>query len=116
MTIDRDPSLDALLGLDGEIFVIDPDGGHWVKFEVKRTDASAERPHGLRYSMTLHAADGTRLVGYDNAHAAPGYPPPHDHRHRLRTIRPYEYRDAATLLADFWASVDVVLAERGVKL
>lgn len=34
--------------------------------------------------------------------------------HRLRSIRPYEYRDAAMLLADFWATVDAVLRERGV--
>jgi hypothetical protein len=39
---------------------------------------------------------------------------PQDHRHRLRTIRAYEYRDAATLLADFWETVDTVLRERGV--
>lgn len=28
--------------------------------------------------------------------------------------RSYEYRDAATLLADFWTMVDGVLRERGV--
>jgi len=39
---------------------------------------------------------------------------PQDHRHRLRTIGAYAYRDAATLLADFWAAVDTVLRERGV--
>jgi hypothetical protein len=32
----------------------------------------------------------------------------------VRTIRPYEYQDAATLLADFWEAVDAVLRERGV--
>ena len=32
----------------------------------------------------------------------------------LRTIRPYDYQDAATLLADFWAEVDAVLKQRGV--
>jgi hypothetical protein len=37
-----------------------------------------------------------------------------DHRHRRLTVRPYQYRDAATLLADFWAEVDAVLKERGV--
>ena len=37
----------------------------------------------------------------------------HDHRHRLRTIRPYEYMDAVTLLEDFWKEVDEVLRERG---
>jgi hypothetical protein len=37
-----------------------------------------------------------------------------DHRHRLRTVRAYAYRDAATLLADFWQTVDAVLREKGV--
>ena len=35
-------------------------------------------------------------------------------RHRLRTIKAYDYRDAATLLEDFWTMVDTVLLERGV--
>jgi hypothetical protein len=39
---------------------------------------------------------------------------PQDHRHRLRTIAVYEYRDAASLLADFWNTVDSVLRERGI--
>ena len=39
---------------------------------------------------------------------------PQDHRHRLRTIKAYDFRDAATLLGDFWTTVDVVLRERGV--
>ena len=29
-------------------------------------------------------------------------------------IRPYAYRDATTLIGDFWATVDAVLRERGV--
>jgi hypothetical protein len=37
-----------------------------------------------------------------------------DHKHRLRTIRAYTYTDAATLLEDFWKTVEVVLRERGV--
>jgi len=105
------------------VFVIDPSGGYWVKFEAKRVDVTAERPHGLRYSFTLHDAGGTRLVGFDNAHSvASGYGPgaklsqAYDHRHRLRTIKPYEYQDAASLIADFWKEVEAVLAERGVKL
>ena len=35
------------------------------------------------------------------------------HRHRLRTIRCYDYEDAATLHEDFWREVDQVLKERG---
>jgi Family of unknown function (DUF6516) len=119
--IARDSSLDTLVDLDGETFVIG-DGGHWVKFDVKRVTPTEERPHGLRYSLTLHAASGERLVGFDNAHAVPSQSGPagrsrtgpHDHRHRLRSVRPYDYQDAASLLADFWAEVEAVLAERGV--
>ena len=48
LPVDHDPSFDTLLYLDGNVFVIDPSGGHWVKFEVKRVDVTAERPHGLR--------------------------------------------------------------------
>jgi len=56
------------------------------------------------------------MVGFDNAHpvARQKRSGPQDHRHRLRRIRPYEYRDAATLLADFWEVVDAVLRERGM--
>jgi hypothetical protein len=39
-----------------------------VKFVVKRVDTTPEQPHGLRYSLTLHAGSGERLVGFDNAH------------------------------------------------
>ena len=105
----RDPALDALLLLDGEIFFADADGRYFVKFSVKRVEPSAERPHGLSYSLTLHSANGDRLVGFDNAHPVSSQRGPagrkkraYDHRHRLKTIRSYDYRDAATLLADFW--------------
>jgi hypothetical protein len=30
-------------------------------------------------------------------------------------VKPYEYSDSATLLADFWADVDALLKERGVN-
>ena len=117
----RDRSLDTLLDLDGQIFVVDPDGKHWVKFSVQLVDPTPERPHGLNYSLTLHAESGERLVGYDNAHPVHPTAGPsgksrksHDHKHRLHTIRPYDYQDGAKLLADFWAEVDAVLKERGV--
>ena len=64
----------------------------------------------------MHGPDGERLVGFDNAHPVTKQKrgAPQDHRHRLRTIRAYEYRDAATLLVDFWAIVDAMLREKGV--
>jgi hypothetical protein len=118
----QDSGLDDLLALDGVVLVVDPAGKHWVKFVVKRVPPSEERPHGVGYSLTLHAADGKRLVGFDNAHAiSTGSGPSkrtstaHDHRHRHETTKPYEYRDAATLLRDFWNDVDTILREKGVS-
>jgi Family of unknown function (DUF6516) len=112
----RDPTLDTLLDLDGQMLVVDPEGEHWVRFVVTQVPASPEKPHGLDYSLTLHGPDGGRLVGFDNAHPAGRQKrgTPQDHRHRLRTVKSYDYQDAATLLADFWATVDAVLRERGV--
>ena len=60
-----------LLALHGQTLFVD-EVGHWVKFVVVRTEATAERLHGLSYSLTLHALhtpDVERLVGFDNAHA-----------------------------------------------
>ena len=112
----RDSTLDLRLDLDAQVLVVDPVGGHWVRFVVTRVPVSPEKPHGIDYSLTLHGPDGERLVGFDNAHPVEGRKRggPQDHRHRLRTVRPYEYRDAAALLADFWTAVDGVLRERGV--
>jgi hypothetical protein len=112
-----DPGLETLLDLDGVVLVVDPEGGDWVKFVVTRVPVSPAKPHGLDYSLTLHGPGGERLVGFDNAHPVRRRRrPAHDHRHRLRTVKAYEYRDAAALLADFWREVDAVLRERGVKL
>jgi len=112
----RDPAFDTPLDLDGVTLVADPEGGHWVRFVVTKVEASSEKPHGLDYSLTLHGPGGERLVGFDNAHPVSGQRrgDPQDHRHRIRSVRPYEYRDAATLLADFWTEVDAVLKEKGV--
>jgi len=35
----------------------------------------------------------------------------HDHKHRLRTVRPYDYH-AAAFIADFWTEVAAVLQEK----
>jgi hypothetical protein len=112
--------LDTLLDLDGQVFVLDPQGEYWVKMEVHRVAPSPERPHGLKYSLTLHDAAGRRLVGFDNAHSVRRSARPGgrsrtlNHTHRLGTARPYCYEDAVTLLKDFWTEVDRVLREKGV--
>lgn len=38
-----------------------------------------------------------------------------DHLHRDDSVRPYAYRDAESLLEDFWREVDAVLKKRGIE-
>ena len=117
MITPNDPGLDILLDLDGVSLGVDPQDKFLVRFVVKLVPPSQTRPHGLSYSLTLHDDTGRRIVGFDKAHAdragKRGRRRAQDHWHRLGATRPYEYRDAATLLADFWAEVDSVLKERG---
>jgi hypothetical protein len=116
--------LDYLLGLDGNIEVQN-EAGYWIKMEVSRVTVSAQRPHGIRYSLTLHAPDNTRLIGFDNAHgvrpsgsrfkhAGQKYPYDHRHRHALDEGVLYEFDSAYQLVSDFYAEVDRVLKEESV--
>jgi hypothetical protein len=117
-----DPTLGFLLAFDGRIHYLEE--GYWIKFEINRVEPAKARPHGLSYSLTLHAPDGTRLVGFDNAHGVPApgsrfkkRPPASDHWHRTEADpgRPYAFKDADTLLQDFFCEVRRVLSERGVS-
>ncbi len=119
--MDRDSGLDTLLDLNGTI--IEQKHGYWVKFEVSLTNTSPERPHGIRYSITLHNEYGQRVMGYDNAHAVKvshrkkyaGRKVEFDHRHRNQKDIgiPYEFMDAYQLIQDFFESVDKLLAKTG---
>ncbi len=113
--------LEFLLAFDGRIHHLEK--GYWIKFEIKRVEETGERPHGLSYSFTLHAPDGRRLIGFDNAHgvAAAGSrfkrrPSANDHWHRTEDDagRPYVFTDADTLLQDFFREVRRILTDRGI--
>lgn len=65
-----DYGLEFLLAFNGRIHHLER--GYWLKFEITLVGATPERPHGLSYSFTLHAPDGTRLAGFDNAHNVRG--------------------------------------------
>ena len=113
----RDVGLDALLDLDG--YIIDQDGGYWVKIEVAMQEPTTVRPHGIKYSLSLHEPYGNRIMGYDNAHAVKDPKKgkysgrrveyDHLHRHALDKGVPYEFVDAYQLLKDFFADVDRAL-------
>lgn len=72
--------------------------------------------------MTLHDPRNKRIAGFDNAHAVPSRSGPsgkarkaYDHKHRFKTVTPYEYESPEALVADFWTLVDSVLHELGVE-
>jgi Family of unknown function (DUF6516) len=118
----KDAGLDYLLELDGNI-EFQNDEGYWVKMDVSRVAVTAERPHGIKYSLTLHAPYGSRLMGFDNAHGGikpagsrflhAGKQYPYDHRHRNAADSgiTYEFNTAYQLISDFYAEVDRVLKE-----
>ena len=89
----RDIGLDTLLDLDGSI--LEQEGGYWIKIEARLVPPSDPAQHGIRYSLTLHDKYGTRVLGYDNAHAVKppkkfkfaGQRLPYDHRTGPRATR-----------------------------
>ena len=116
-------TLEFLLAFDGQIHWYAE--GYFAKFEIKRVAPTVQRPHGLRYSLTLHAPDGARLMGFDNAHTVPAEgsrynarPVEADHWHRVGDDpgRPRPFTDAAELIFDFFGEIERVLTERKIPL
>ena len=114
----NDIGLQTLLDLNDSI--ISQDNGYWVKIEAWTVPLTADIPHGVRYSLTLHAPSGKRLLGFDNAHAVKvkgrkfsGKKYPFDHKHRTSSDKGvlYMFSSAYQLLEDFFKDVDIVLAE-----
>jgi hypothetical protein len=95
-------TLEFLLAFDGRV--------HWY-------------PAG--YFAKLHAPDGKRLIGFDNAHGVPAAgsrfnrrQAAADHWHRSGDDpgRPYPFKDAAGLIEDFLDEVRRVLESRGIPV
>jgi len=115
--------IDTLLDLDG--IIIEQAGGCWTKFEVRLiSQPTNEIPHGIRYSLTLPDRRGTRLMGFDNAHAVKSRKKSkqhdrttydHCHRHSADKGVPYEFVDGHQLLKDFWLEVDITLRALGLE-
>ena len=118
----RDHGLELLLAYDGRVEYLP--AGYSLKFVIRAEAPTAERPHGLRYSFTLHDPSNRRVLGFDNAHRVKPLgrnkcrPPTHDHWHRDASDRgrPYAFTDAATLLSDFYNEAERLLRGRGIVL
>jgi Family of unknown function (DUF6516) len=90
--------------------------GWSIRFRVAEVETTATRPHGIKYAFTLHDADGTRLLGFDNAHGV-ARAQAYDHRHRFRRpaeLVPYDFRGADELICDFFAAVEQACRHEGV--
>jgi hypothetical protein len=109
-----DHELAFLLSLDGLEFQFAR--GYVVKIAAREIGTTKQRPHGVRYSLTLHDPAGRRIFGMDNAHGIQRRTE-YDHRHvyGARKMLPYAYRGPAELLGDFYSEVERILRERGVR-
>ena len=110
----EDASLDTLLDLNGEIFPMD--NGYWTKFTASRVTPTQQIPHGIRYSLTLHDRNNTRILGFDNAHTFKQKKHRYaarkitwDHKHKNEKVRPYEFESASRLIEDFWKDIEEIL-------
>jgi hypothetical protein len=111
----EDHELEVLLSLDGLEFQFAR--GYRARIAAQRVAATEGRPHGIKYSLTLHDPDGRRIYGLDNAHGAGRRRPEFDHRHVYgrRRLVAYEYRGPVTLLEDFYREAERILTERGAR-
>lgn len=109
----KDLGIDCLLALNNERYFVDDKGELEVVFKVTCVAVTPERPHGLNYSLVLLNAKGARIVCFDNAHGVSQGSGPgkknsieFDHKHIGNRVVPYRFKDAYTLVADFWREVD----------
>jgi hypothetical protein len=112
-----------LLGLHETVNVFEC--GHWAAFRAAEAPITENRPHGLKYALTLHRRGGHRVIGYDNAHLPENlkaYRSPdgkklraYDHRHwRDAEAAVYVFESPGKLLEDFWEDVYRYLMEEGI--
>lgn len=105
-----DFTLETLLDMDGDVYIYP--SRHWHKIEVRKLKREDNNfPQGIKYSLTLHAPNGERILGYDNAHVIAGekMDKPFDHVHKKSRVVKYSYKNAAQLLTDFFNDINIIL-------
>lgn len=109
-----DTGLDNLLALHGT--EAHREDGYWWKIEAWELSPTKERPHGIRYNLTLHNKYNKRVFGLNNARAikparkkgfsAKRYDYDHVHKSAHDKGTPYEFKDCATSINDFFDGID----------
>lgn len=115
-------TLEWLLDYDGRRHFFP--SGHFLKFEIRLVEQSDQVPHGIAYSFSFHDSEGTRLLGFDNAHPVPHAggkyvkpKPEADHWHRTINDdgRPYTFITVEQLLEDFFTEVEKICVKQGIS-
>jgi len=108
----EDETLQALLNMDG--FEHTGDDKFRIEINAHKVRPTPYRPYGVKYRLVLLDPNGTRIVGYDNAHRhkiktkRKKYGARRitwDHKHNVEEISIYEFESASQLLTDFWKDV-----------
>lgn len=98
--------------------------GHFLKFEIRLVAQSGQVPHGIAYSFTFHDPEGTRLLGFDNAHPAlhtggrfvkAKVEADHWHRTINDEGRPYTFVSVEQLLEDFFTEVETICEAQSIS-
>ncbi|HHW4725319.1 TPA: toxin-antitoxin system TumE family protein [Legionella pneumophila] len=113
----QDVGLETLLALNGTEYT--EENGYWYKIEAFLVEPTEERPHGIRYNLTLHDNYNQRILGFDNAHGIKvkesgrysGRIIMYDHVHTSINDKgtPYEFESAEQLLRDFFQEVNSII-------
>lgn len=118
MTDDNnDVELLPLLNLDGYSYW--HEDKFWFKFEARKVEKNEHRPHGIKYSITLHDRNNTRILGFDNAHNIKKRGPrpkkysgrvvTWDHVHKETKVERYLFTSASQLIEDFYKAADKII-------
>ena len=86
-----DQGMENLLEMHG--WIIQQEGGYWVRIEAWKVEPNAQISHGVRYNLTLHDPQHTHID--------------------CKGV-PYSFESPAQLIDDFWKAVDNCLREHGV--
>jgi hypothetical protein len=109
-----DEALQRLLDYNRRRFWLE--NGWSIRFRIAASPVTMGRPNGIKYSFTLHDTDGTRLLGFDNAHGVSRVTA-FDHRHRFRRTQdlvPYDFIGADELICDFFDALEQACRQEGV--
>lgn len=62
----KDETLETLLDLNGQQYIAED--GFRIEINAHKVKSTTHRPYGIKYRLVLLDPNGTRIIGFDNAH------------------------------------------------